>query len=221
MDQRSRDGQVGGWSKIFPAFFRESHLFLTSSCLTWGFHQPWTKLSRIPTSRKRSSWRNTRLNKQTDSFAEQTANLIYEHFWVTGVNDSVKNYADLFTVALRNDHIQEFDTRWNEFLLSMEQFPPDDIWDSLYELRIRESDKLKTILELYNLEIHQKKPEPDYHRLKTMVKRSIEQSLRMKNYVAKKRDSWVKHVGPQDKQLTPFLLTSKLKWKISEIFVNW
>ena len=32
-----------------------------------------------------------------------------------------KNYADLFTVALRNDNIQEFDTKWDEILLSMTQ----------------------------------------------------------------------------------------------------
>ena len=48
-----------------------------------------------------------------------------------------------------------------------------------------ESDKLKTVLELYNMEIRQKKAEPDYHRLKTMVKRSIEQNLRMKNFEAR------------------------------------
>ena len=32
------------------------------------------------------------------------------------------------------------------------------------------------------MEIHQKKAGPDYHRLKTMVKRSIEQNLRIKNF---------------------------------------
>ena len=32
-----------------------------------------------------------------------------------------------------------------------------------------ESEKLKTVLELYDLEVHQKKAEPDYHRIKTMV----------------------------------------------------
>ena len=35
---------------------------------------------------------------------------------------------------------------------------------------------------MYDLEIHQKKLEPDYHRLKTMVKRSIEQEIRNKNF---------------------------------------
>ena len=60
--------------------------------------------------------------------------------------------------------------------------PPDDILESLYKLRIRESEKLKTVSELYNLEIHQKKAKPDYHRLKTMAKRSIEQDLRTRNF---------------------------------------
>ena len=66
----------------------------------------------------------------------------------------------------------------------MMQIPSDDILEGLYKLRIRESEKLKTVLELYNMEIDQKKAGPDYHRLKTMVKRSIEQNLPMKNFEA-------------------------------------
>ena len=54
--------------------------------------------------------------------------------------------------------------------LSMTQIPFDEILASLYNLRIRESEKLKTVLELYNMEIHQKKIGPDYHRLKTTAK---------------------------------------------------
>ena len=51
----------------------------------------------------------------------------------------------------------------------MTKIPSDDISERLYKSRIRESEKLKTVLELYNMEIHQKKAGPDYHRLKTMV----------------------------------------------------
>ena len=40
-------------------------------------------------------------------------------------------------------------------------------------------------MELYDLEIHQKKIGPDHHRLKTMVKRSIEQDFRNKNFGAR------------------------------------
>ena len=67
-------------------------------------------------------------------------------------------------------------------LLSMTKIPHDDILEGLYKLRIRESEKLKTVLELYDLETHQKKLEPDFHGLKTMVKRSIEQEIRNKNF---------------------------------------
>ena len=38
------------------------------------------------------------------------------------------------------------------------------------------------MLELYDLETHQKKLGPDYHRLKAMMKRSIEQEIRNKNF---------------------------------------
>ena len=122
--------------------------------------------------------------QKEDSFLRrrQIAYLIYEYFRFTGANDSVEKYADLFSVVLRNDSIHEFDSKWAEILLSMAQIPSDDILEIWYKLRIRESEKLKTVLELYNMEIHQKKLGPDYHRLKTMVKRSIEQDIRNKNF---------------------------------------
>ena len=48
-------------------------------------------------------------------------------------NHSVESYADLFTVVLRNDDVQEFDSKWDEILLSMTQIPSDDILDGLYK----------------------------------------------------------------------------------------
>ena len=134
----------------------------------------------------------------------QIAYLIYEYFRVTGANDSVENYADLFTIVLRNDNNQEFDSKWDEILLSMTKIPSDDIFERLYKLRILGSEKLKTVLELYNMEIHQKKAGPDYHRLKTMVKRSIEQDIRNKNFGAKngnyERDAVVKNQETQQRE---------------------
>ena len=84
----------------------------------------------------------------------QIAYLIYEYFRVTGANDSVEYYADLLTIGLRNVDIQEYDSKWDGILLSMTKIPPDDILEGLYKFRIRESEKLKTVLELYDPEIH-------------------------------------------------------------------
>ena len=133
--------------------------------------------------KRRVSLEEQKAQKQ-DRFlrGRQIAYLIYEYFRVTGANDSVENYADLFTIAPRNDDIQEFDSKWDGILLSMTKIPLDDILEGLYKLRIRGSEKLKTVLEVYDLEIHQKKIGPDNQRLKTMVKRSIDQDLRNKNF---------------------------------------
>ena len=63
----------------------------------------------------------------------QIAHLIYENFQVTGANDSVENYANPLTVVLRNDDIQEFDSKLDEILSSMTQIPSDEILESLYK----------------------------------------------------------------------------------------
>ena len=45
--------------------------------------------------------------------------MMYDYFRVTGVHDAVLDYADLFSVPLHDNNVQEFDTRWAEVLLSM------------------------------------------------------------------------------------------------------
>ena len=110
--------------------------------------------------------------------------MIYDYFRVLGAQDTVSDYTDFFSVTLRDDNIQEFDTRWDEVVLSASKIPSDDILESLYKLRIRESAQLKTALKLYDMEIHQKIWMPNYQKLKTMVKRSIDQKLRLRNFDA-------------------------------------
>ena len=75
----------------------------------------------------------------------QIAFMIYDYFRVTGAHDTVFDCADSFSVALHDDNIQEFETRWDEVLLSMSKIPSDDILASLYKLRICESDQLKSV----------------------------------------------------------------------------
>ena len=64
-----------------------------------------------------------------------------------------------------------------KLLSCMTKIPPDDVLESLYKLKIRKSDQIKTVLELYDMEIHHKISWPAYQKLKTMVKRSIDQKL--------------------------------------------
>ena len=99
--------------------------------------------------------------------------MIYDYFRVAGAHNTVWDYADLFCVTLRGDNVQEVDTRWDEVLLSMSKIPSDDILESL----LRESDQLKTVLEVCDKKISV----PNYQKLKTVLKRSMDQKLRLRN----------------------------------------
>ena len=79
------------------------------------------------------------------------------------------DYVDLFFITLYDHSIQEFDMRWDKVLVSMTKIPSDEILESLYKLRIRESEKVKTVLELSDMEIYQK--------LKNMVTRCVDQKF--------------------------------------------
>ena len=81
----------------------------------------------------------------------QIAFTISDYFRVTGAHDTVFDYAELFSVTLRDDNVQEFDSRWDDVLLSMSKIPSDDVLEGLYKLRIRESEQLKIVLEVYDM----------------------------------------------------------------------
>ena len=49
--------------------------------------------------------------------------MIYDDFRVTGAHDTVPDYADLFSITLRNDNDQEFDRRWMKFYIICDQDP--------------------------------------------------------------------------------------------------
>ena len=69
--------------------------------------------------------------------------MIYDCFRVTGAHDTVLDNADLFSITLRDDDVDNIDMRWDEILLSMTKIPPDDILERLYKMRTRESDQFK------------------------------------------------------------------------------
>ena len=125
MDQRSGVGWFSGWSKIFVLCQRNTNCQIWKNSMRRSL-QHWTESSIILTSKEGSVWRNKKAQKEERFLRGRLiAYLIYEYFRVTGANDSVENYADLFAIGLRNDDIQEFDSKWDEILLSIDEKP---IW---------------------------------------------------------------------------------------------
>ena len=182
--QKIGDGRFSGWIKILAiSCWQEFPEFWTAGTRELLLHR--TRSYRIPTSRRRSVWRNRKLSKRIGFFKEDRSLAWFTTaFRVTGAHDTVLDYVDLFSVTLRNDNVQDFDTRWDQILLSMPKIPTDDVLESLYKLRIRESDQVTSVLELYDMEIHQKISMSNCQKLKTMVKRSKNQKLSVRNFDA-------------------------------------
>ena len=148
--------------------------------------------------KEESVWRNKRPRKRTVSFEVDRLPT-----WATITSGSLepmilsKNRPTCSLLFFEMTIFRNSILSGTEFYCPMTKIPPDEILEGLYKLRIRESDKLKTVLELYDLEIHEKKLGPDYHRLKTMVKRSIEQDIRSRNFGKKNRKFWEERRGQE------------------------
>ena len=55
----------------------------------------------------------------------QVADMIYDHFRATGAYDAAQGLSDLFNICLHEDDIQDFDTRWDQALLTASEIPPE------------------------------------------------------------------------------------------------
>ena len=110
MDQRSGDGQFSGRIQIFA--------------INCGQEFPESRNAGL----KKQNWKEDQFLR-----GRQIAFMIFDYFRVTRAHDTVLDYADVFSILFRDDNVQEFDTRWDENLLSMTKIPSDDILESLYK----------------------------------------------------------------------------------------
>ena len=163
MDQRIMDGRFIGRITILAINCRKNFPDFEMLDAKIASALNLNKIIQNSHFKKKDSLEEQKAQKE-DRFlrGKQIAFMIYDYFQVTGAHDTVLDCADVFSVTLRDDNVLEFDTRWDKVLLSMTKIPPDDVLESLYKLRIRECDRLKTALELYGMEIHQKISMPNY-----------------------------------------------------------
>ena len=96
-----------------------------------NFEMPDAKIASAPTKIIQNSYFKKKFSleeqkaQKLDRFlrGRQISYMISDYFWVTGAHDTVLDYADLFTITLRNDDVQEFDTRWDENSIVYDQHP--------------------------------------------------------------------------------------------------
>ena len=66
------------------------------------------------------------------------AYMIYEHFLATRVFEAVQGRADLVSMILRNDAVQDFDVRWDHALSAVSEMPSPAILERILQVKITE-----------------------------------------------------------------------------------
>ena len=72
--------------------------------------------------------------------------MIYEHSRASGTYEAVQGLSDLFSVRLQNDDVQNFDTRWDQALLSALEIPTEMVLEGLCKSKLEDSVQLQTVL---------------------------------------------------------------------------
>ena len=111
----------------------------------------------------------------------QIAHMIYGYSRVTGAREAVLDYTDLFSIFLQGDDVQDFGYQMVPSPI-MKDLPKESILESLQKMRLRESVHLQTVLAMYQQESPQGRSRPNYQKLKTMVRRHTDQTIRARNF---------------------------------------
>ena len=101
--------------------------------------------------------------------------MTYEHSRATRAYDAAQGLSDLFNVRLQNDDVQDFDTRWDQALLSSSELPTEMVLEGLYKSKLQDSVQRQTTLANYEQEKIRNNEQPNYSRLKIAVRRHIDQ----------------------------------------------
>ena len=170
MDLRSREPNEG------RAFF---HFELLDAKIAFSLK----KMIFNPHFRRRVSVEEQHAQKH-DRFlrGRQIAFMIHDHFPATGACDAAQGLSHLFNIHLREDDIQDFDTRWDQVLSTACEILTENVLEGLYKLKIRDSVQLPTALAMYDKEIVRNLAMPSCQRLKILVRRLINQMTRTRNF---------------------------------------
>ena len=75
-------------------------------------------------------------------------------------------------------------TRWDQALLAASEIPPGMVLEGFYKSKLQDSVRLQTVLAMYERENVRNNEPPNCSRLKTLVRRHIDQTMRTRNFRA-------------------------------------
>ena len=75
--------------------------------------------------------------------------MIYNKFKISATSEALLDVNEQMRVQLKNDHVQGIDTKRDEVLLSVTEFPEEGILEILCKKKLQNSEELKPLMALY------------------------------------------------------------------------
>ena len=95
----------------------------------------------------------------------------------------------IYSVCLQNDDVQNFDAKWFQALSQASETPAETVLEGSYKSKSQDSVQRQTVLAKYEQENVRNNEPPNYSRLKTIIIRHIDQTMRTHNFQSLKRKS--------------------------------
>ena len=111
--------------------------------------------------------------------------MIHDHFQATGLCDAAQGLSDLFNICLHDDDVQDFDTRWDQVLLITSEIPEENVFEGWYKMKLQGSAQHQTVLALCDQWMNRDRASQSYQRLRTLVRRHVDQMSRTRNFKAR------------------------------------
>ena len=111
--------------------------------------------------------------------------MIFEYFRATGAYETVQGLADLVSMTLQNDDVQDFDVRWDLARLSVSEVPSDPILEGLCKSKLQNSSQRRTVMALSDQEVARNNGTPNDQQLKTAVKLHTDRMMKNGNFRAR------------------------------------
>ena len=122
-----------------------------------------------------------------DRFSRRATNCIYDLWALSGhgsLRSRTRSIRSIRYTFIDKD-VQDFDTRWHRALSAASEIPTEMILVGWRKSQLQDSVQLQTVLAMYEQENIRNNGQPSYSRLKTAVRRHIDQVMSTRNFRAR------------------------------------
>merc|ERR1711884_271174 len=108
----------------------------------------------------------------------QIAWLMFQHFRINDVENSMLEFSDLMALELKGDNLRGFDTEWDNVLLGMKEVPDEKYLENVYRNQVKKSKQFELLYNQMETDVLLRGHVRSYYALKQLVRHRLDRETR-------------------------------------------